>query len=394
MLAFLGTLPQIGMSDDRQEAVQKLIAEYETVEKEYFERAWPKAPTEAEKIHRYEQFPGWRYLPRFLELAESQPGDQASFRCCLWILDRTYNVGNDDKSIFEIEQRAWDLLAANHADRPEFPVLCMQATDYNGPAQERFLRRLASRDDLSHDRRGTALLTLAELLARKHRIVEYMECRPSKKTEFASFIEKRRSPDWGKDLLPANAVKFKTESIELFRAVLADYAEVPFAGSAKGYRNFKNLGEKAAQSLHALEYLTVGAEAPNIVGTDLQGRPLDLRAHRGKVVVISFWFTGCGPCVGLIPTEKRLISSYQDRPFILLGVCGDDTVETAQETAEKHGIDWPCWFDGQNGPIVRDWNVSGWPTVYVLDRTGRIVAKGLVYEDLEAKVKTLMEGEQ
>src|SRR5262249_2492679 len=72
---------------------------------------------------------------------------------------------------------------------------------------------------------------------------------------------------------------------------------------------------------------------------------------------VPFWFTGCGPCMSLIPEEQRLAKKYKESPFVLLGVCADESLDQGRKTATEHGIDWPCWFDGQNGPIARDWNV-------------------------------------
>jgi thiol-disulfide isomerase/thioredoxin len=138
-------------------------------------------------------------------------------------------------------------------------------------------------------------------------------------------------------------------------------------------------------------HLTIGSESPNIAGKDLHGRPLDLLKYRGSVVVLSFWFTGCGPCMGMIPHEQRLVETYKGRPFALLGVCTDESVDEARKTAEEHKMDWPCWFDGGNGPIARDWKVISWPTIYVLDKTGRIVTHQLGGEQLDKKIAELMD---
>lgn len=394
VVGLLWTFPLAARGDDRIADVEKLIAEYAAAEKDYFEAPDHEESTPADSIRRYEAFPAWQYLPRFLALAESRPDDEAAFRCCLWILDRTRNVGNADKLIFDADQKAWDILADHHTHRADLPMLCLRAVEYDGPAQERFLRGLLKRQDLSRERTGFATVALGEMLAHKHNLIEYFENRPLSKSEFGEFLERRKSPDWGKDLSPANAAKVKAEAVQLFRNTLAHYADVPVPLSAPGFRGLNNLGDKASKSLHALEHLTIGSESPDIAGKDLQGRTLDLRDHKGKVVVVSFWFTGCGPCMGMIPQEQRLIKTYKDRPFVLLGVCTDEALEQAQKTASEHGIDWPCWFDGENGPIARDWNVLSWPTIYVLDPGGRIVAKNLRGEALDAKIKELMENKQ
>lgn len=396
VLAVVGLMavsPYAAATEDRVEQFETLVREYEIAANAFFEAAVPDEMTTAEQIRRYESFSGWRYLPRFVELAESEPSDEVAFRCCQWIIDRTENVDNRDKLIYYADQKAWEILAAHHTGRADLPMLSLRAMQYYGPARERFLRGLLMRQDLSRDGLGFATIALAELVKKKHGLIEDAANRPSFRSEFEAYLKRRESPDRGKDLVPANAATFKAEAVRLFHDVLMHYADVAvtIAAPGTGFRSFKNLGEKASQSLHALEHLSIGSEAPNIVGKDLNGVALDLSDHKGKVVVISFWFTGCGACMGLIPQERSLIEAYQRRPFALLGVCTDETMEQAQQTAAEHGIDWPCWFDGQNGPIARDWNVLGWPTIYVLDQRGRIVAKNLRGPDLDAMIKELMD---
>ena len=162
--------------------------------------------------------------------------------------------------------------------------------------------------------------------------------------------------------------KFKAESIQLFRTVLDRYADVPCEISLPYFRDISKLGDKAKKSLHALEHLSIGAEAPEIVGKDLSGHSLNLKDYRGRIVSITFWFTGCGPCLALVPEERKLLETFKDRPFALLSVCTDDDLDMAQLTAKEHKIDWPCWFDGGNGPIAGDYNILSWPTLYLLDQ--------------------------
>ena len=113
VVGLLWALPHAAVGADRVAQVEMLVGEYEAVEKEYFEAPVPEEMTPADSIRRYEAFPAWQYLPRFLELAESRPDDEAAFRCCQWIIDRTRNVGNADKLIFDADQKTWDILAAH-----------------------------------------------------------------------------------------------------------------------------------------------------------------------------------------------------------------------------------------------------------------------------------------
>jgi thiol-disulfide isomerase/thioredoxin len=387
----LGFFAQIvtAAEPDRLTEVKKLTAEYAAANKKFDDTDWP-VETAPDQIRRYEAWPAWSYIPRFVRLAEAQPDDEPAFLCCLWILDRTDNAGNEDRRIFAADQKAWEILAAHPRTQRDLATFCLKAVARNGPAQEQFLRSVLDRKDLSRENRGVATLALAEFFARKYERIELREYGPPP-TGFAKHWESQKAPDCCRELVSANGSKFKAESIGLFREVLANYADVELNGSVPYFRHIKKLSDKATKSLYALEHLTIGSPAPGIAGKDLHGRRLDLTAYRGRVVVPSFWFTGCGPCMGMIPQEQRLVKKYEGRRFALLSICGDESLETANKTAAEHKMNWPCWFDGADGPIAREWNVLGWPTIYILNEKGVIVAKQLRNDALDTKLAELMD---
>ena len=269
-LAIIGLLwmpPAIASAADRLADFEKLNDEYAAAEKAFHERPQIEKPTTADNVRSYESWPGWEFAPRFVALADSEPSDETAFRCCQWIIERTGNVGNSDRAIFGADQKAWEILAKHHLGRNDLPMLCCNAVEYFGPAQERFLRGLLKREDLSRESAGFATVALGELLAHQ---CEYLDIVQTQETasppdDWSKYVESRRAPDWGKDLVPANAAKFKAESIELFRNALARYADVPVTITAPYFRDLKFLGEKASKSLHALEHLSLGSEAPATV---------------------------------------------------------------------------------------------------------------------------------
>src|SRR4051794_41035020 len=87
--------------------------------------------------------------------------------------------------------------------------------------------------------------------------------------------------------------------------------------------------EKAKRDLKAYEW--DNAPAPDTAGKDSEQRELRLSDYKGKVVLVDFWATWCPPCRELIPNEKELFSAYKDKPFVLLGVSGDDSDERLRE---------------------------------------------------------------
>jgi hypothetical protein len=77
--------------------------------------------------------------------------------------------------------------------------------------------------------------------------------------------------------------------------------------------------------------------------------------------------------MGMVPDERALVSRMKGRPFVLLGVNGDDDLAKAKEVSAKEGITWRSfWNGGPHGPISLKWGVSGWPTVYLIDAHGII----------------------
>src|SRR5579884_2693742 len=95
----------------------------------------------------------------------------------------------------------------------------------------------------------------------------------------------------------------------------------------------------------------------------------------------------------MYPHERSLVKQYEGRPFVILGVNSDADRETVKKVVARENLTWRSFWDGgsTDGPIARRWNVSGWPTLYLIDHRGVIVARvGARQKDqdlIEQKVK-------
>lgn len=155
------------------------------------------------------------------------------------------------------------------------------------------------------------------------------------------------------------------------------------------------IGAKATHELNRLDNLPnlkLGGIAPEIDGNDLEGKRLKLSDYRGKVVMVVFWGSWCGPCMAMVPQEKELWQRYSDKPFVLLGVnCGDE-LKVARKTVADKGMGWPSWYDGEEirGPIETDYDVPHWPRIYLIDAKGVIRSIDAHGKELDESVEKLL----
>jgi len=132
--------------------------------------------------------------------------------------------------------------------------------------------------------------------------------------------------------------------------------------------------QAAQQILDTIRLHGLGMPALATAGVDLEGRPMSLAEYRGKVVLLSFWATWCGPCMKAIPHEKKLLQCFSRSEFAIVGVNGDKTPTAALEAVAEHGVTWRSFQNKQEdgSSIANDWHISGWPTFYILDAQGVI----------------------
>lgn len=155
----------------------------------------------------------------------------------------------------------------------------------------------------------------------------------------------------------------------------------------------------ASLELTRLKTCPIGGPAPEIEGVDLEGKPMKLSDYRGKVVLLSFWATWCAPCIEIIPQEQAIAKRFEAEPFAILGVNGDSDLKAALAGVRQHGVSWRSFRDEHaEEPIISQaWYVSGWPTLYAIDREGIIRRRWSHYQSFEEigdTVAQLLEGER
>jgi acetyl-CoA acetyltransferase len=93
----------------------------------------------------------------------------------------------------------------------------------------------------------------------------------------------------------------------------------------------------------------------------------------------------------MLPHEKALVERLKDKPFALIGINSDGDAAAVRKLLAEQGITWRNAIDvSTEGPWARAWNVSGWPTIYVLDHKGVIRFRDVRDEELETAVNALL----
>lgn len=152
--------------------------------------------------------------------------------------------------------------------------------------------------------------------------------------------------------------------------------------------------EAAAQLKQLLQMsasFILGADAPDFTMNDINGNPVSLSDFRGKVLLIDFWASWCGPCRRENPHVVNLYNQYHQKGFDILGVSLDRTKEPWLGAIEKDGLIWNHVSDlqGWSNSAARLYGVSSIPHTVLVDRDGKIIARNLRGEALDAKLKEI-----
>lgn len=109
----------------------------------------------------------------------------------------------------------------------------------------------------------------------------------------------------------------------------------------------------------------------------------------GKVVVLDFWATWCGPCKQSIPHNNEMAEKYGKDGLVFLAICTSRGQEALEKVAEEHKIEYPCVKDPKE-KSAKAFAVQYYPTYVAIDRAGKVRAVGLKGERVEEVVKKLL----
>lgn len=139
------------------------------------------------------------------------------------------------------------------------------------------------------------------------------------------------------------------------------------------------LVERADRTRGSARRVKLPGNFMEIEGTTADGEPFDWDSYRGKVVLVDFWASWCGPCRREIPNMKEQLEKYGDKGFAIVGINLDNTREAYQKYVDEQELTWENLLSdkegeqGWNHPLVTYYGVSGIPTAILVDKEGKVV---------------------
>jgi thiol-disulfide isomerase/thioredoxin len=188
-----------------------------------------------------------------------------------------------------------------------------------------------------------------------------------------------------KAMLYVEVFENPTKGAELIRQLKADFPDTKPGQQADRMLAALDRQQEATKVQAAL---VVGKSFPDFAEKDLAGNPLTLSAYKGKVVLVDFWATWCGPCVGELPNVLAAYKKYHEQGFEIVGISLDEDQAKLTSFLKDQGMTWAQFFDGKRweNKLAVKYGIQSIPATFLLDGEGAIIARDLRGPALDAEL--------
>lgn len=200
-----------------------------------------------------------------------------------------------------------------------------------------------------------------------------------KKPEELAALLKELQEYYGKEKLAAKHLRMASATVDLINKLEdGDAREKHFTEFGQIYakssdKELARYGKKLAKKPETKESDLVGKPL-ELAGNTADGNPFAWEKYRGKVVIVDFWATWCGPCRKEMPNVKALREKLKDKGFEVVGVSVDKDIEALDTYLEENEIPWETLAGDEAGELAEKYGVRGIPTMMLIDQKGNVVA--------------------
>jgi thiol-disulfide isomerase/thioredoxin len=192
------------------------------------------------------------------------------------------------------------------------------------------------------------------------------------------------------ELDPKSAVTHYGLGVSLAYLHQDDAARAEFTAFVNQDKDLPDLHQRAARYVERVE-LARARMAPAFALTTIDGRHITMDGLQGKVVLIDFWATWCGPCREALPHIRDIARKFAGQPLVVLSVSMDDDDAKWKDFVARNEMTWLQYRDGRfTGPMATRFNVRAIPSTFSIDADGVLEDQHVGDEAIEGKLKKMI----
>lgn len=223
----------------------------------------------------------------------------------------------------------------------------------------------------------------------------YLKSAEEQAQQYAEWKKLFDKAPWGEhDIGAAQLIAQAIEEAE--NTPLAAQAYQDFARMLEGKRG--QLARQARQLFEgAARRMKLPGQVLELTGTRFDGKKFDLKSLRGKVVLIDFFATWCGPCLEEVPNLQRAYREYHERGFEIVSISIDEDRDALEGFLQRKKLPWIMVHEKEEAgqhPAMEHYGIEGIPAMFLVDQEGKVVSLNARGDELQRLLKKLLPAEE